>query len=220
MKKPINKTMTKLVILTFSFFINYSGFSQKNINKELKDFPYPKGLYKSFNDFKLKTPSKDISFTASQLDTIASTGFQLIDNEGKIIKKAFAISDGEKIFVRVKSMNKYFHRPDKDKRIDDRPKDIKMDYSLAYFTSENYLYFENYFYNKQMMDLIGGMTYLKGIIYLQSSEKFLVFKYNQDFKNYLSLKSKELTDNYSINFKVKSDSLIIYPNEKIIKKLK
>jgi hypothetical protein len=50
MKKII---ITKLFILTF-FFITYSGFSQKTINTQLKEFPYPKGLYESFNDFKLK----------------------------------------------------------------------------------------------------------------------------------------------------------------------
>lgn len=154
------------------------------------------GLYESFEDFKLKTSIGSIDFNESQLKNTLSTGYQLKYINGKRIKKAFAVSNGEKIFVRVNQMKKHFLEKNRG-----NPIDGNRDYSLAYLQNEKYLYFENFFYSTGTAILGAGAIHLRGIIYDSTKEKFIVFKYGNDIEEFLKTERPELIEKYDLSMK-------------------
>jgi len=130
------------------------------------EFPYPKGLFIKYEDFKNKIPNQDISYSKSQLKHILSTNYQLRDGNGKRIKEPFAVSNGNELLVRGKYMKNMFAG-----NFSGTPTEINNDYLLAYFINDNFIYFENDF-NTNMIVLNKRVRY--GIIYSKSKNEFIV----------------------------------------------
>lgn len=180
--------MRKFLILAF-FVVTSNGLSQK------KTFFIPPGIYESFEDFKSKKPSSsNNNFTYSQLEKIITTGYQLRSENGKRIKRKFALSNGDKIFVRVSKMKKHFLENNRG-----NPIDVNRDYSLAYLQNEQFLYFENFFFSTGTALLGVGKMHLRGIIYDSTKEKFIVFKYESDVKRFLEETKPQLLEKYDLN---------------------
>ena len=179
MKKKLNILFCLLSLI---------GFSQENEKKFLKV-----GIYETFADFSAKLPNREIDFTKSQLKNNFSPAFQLRFKNGKRIKKAFCVSDGENVYVKERQIKKLFKEKNRGNPIGDR-----RDYLLAYLQNDNFLYFENYFYSTGTALLGVGKMHLRGIIYDSSIKKFIVFKYGTDIKEFLSRVKPSLTKKHEL----------------------
>ncbi|MGS2765144.1 hypothetical protein [Sinomicrobium sp. M5D2P9] len=186
----------KKITLLFLLLFALEGFAQDNALVTTPPFPYPAGFYESYEDFQQRTPAKPVTFEASQLKNTLSTGFQLIESNGKRIKKAFAVSDGEKLYVRVSHMKKHF--ADKNKG---NPIDVRRDYSPAYLVNDRYAYFENYFYSTGTAILGAGAMHLRGVLYKKSTGDFTVFKYGDDVKLFLESNYPEMVGDFDLSEK-------------------
>ena len=102
------------------------------------NFIYPKGAYMTFEDFVAIKPTAEIAFKKTQMKNILSTNFQLIYNNGKRVKKPFAVSNGKELFVRVKHLKKQI-----ESKYRGQPSDADRDYLWAYLVDKNFLYVEN-----------------------------------------------------------------------------
>lgn len=167
----MNRTMLTLLLL----FTSLIGFTQHNSTL------YEKGIYKTFSDFKNSVPNKSVDFTTHQLKNNLSIGIQLRDENNKRIKKAFAVSNGEIVFVKVKEVQKLVRKTQKV----GTPLDSGWDFMPSLLMSKDILYFENYYIGLGAQ-LFGGKSYLTGIIYNTKSGIFTVLNSNEKINEFIS----------------------------------
>ena len=152
--------------------------------KEIKD--YPAGVYNTFEDFRKKEPSSTEQFSAKENRNIINNTFRLKDSKGKKIKDAFAVSNGEKLYIRTNSMEELFTNSKFDK-----PNTVDKDYSLANLINDKYIYFENYFQSKGVSNWGIGKVYLSGIIYNIEKETFTALNSIDHLNSFLKKENLE-----------------------------
>ncbi len=128
---------------------------------------YPEGIYATFNDFALNEPSLDTSITSKQGNNVIITTFRIKDANGNKIKDAFAVSDGEHVYVRTNAMLEHLTNSEPDK-----PNATNKDYSIAKLVNTDFLYFEVFFQSKSARNWGIGKVYLSGIIFNRTTGKF------------------------------------------------
>ena len=176
-------------ILSILFCIlSLIGYSQENEKLFLKN-----GIYKTFSDFKSKTANSEIEFKKSQLKNNLSPAFQLRYKSGKRIKNIFCVSNGKELFVRGKGIKKNFKEKNRGKIVVD-----PNDYLLAYLQNSKFLYFEHFFMSTGSAFLPVGKMYMRGIIYDSTIEKFIIFKYGTDIKEFLDRNKISLFKKYNL----------------------
>lgn len=146
---------------------------------------FPKGMYESFADFKNYTPSTEkVEFEIKRSrDTVWYKFYNA--KTGKRLKKEFAYSDGNDLYVSLKEIIKRF-------RVDDigQAKDGGNYCLKAKRVGKRYIYFESYFTSADAMlwgGVIGGAAArrLKGIVYDINKETFDLLKNADDFENFI-----------------------------------
>ena len=168
---------------------------------------YPTGVYNTFEDFRNKKPSSIENFTVKENKNIINNTFQIKNEQGKKFKEAFALSDGEKLYIHSFSMRDRFSNIEFD-----RPNTIKKDYSLAELINDKYIYFENYFQSKGVSNWGIGKVYLSGIIYDIEEGTFTALNSFDDLNSFLkreNLKPIKKTD-------LQNDKLEITDTRKIM----
>jgi len=174
------RTVTRnllFIILTFCFII--SGFCQT------QKISYPKGIYKTFEDFKSGIPSDTVTNFEIKIgnDTISHRFYN--SNTQKRLRKEFAFSDGKYLYINIKGVIKNFPKEDKGQLKDDGNYHIK-----AKQMGRKYIYFEDYFTSKGAA-LWGGIIAgsaarrLKGIVYNVEKQTFNLFKNAEDFETFI-----------------------------------
>lgn len=147
---------------------------------------YPKGRYEKIQDFKMKKTSSDISFNKSQLKHILSSNYQLRNIEGKRIKKPFAVSNGNELFVNVKKL---------EKKLKEKTKislsNTNNDFIRAYYVNENFAYFETEIISNYV--LVAKFRRV-GIMYNSSKNNFIVFDQREKIENFLEENFSDLKD--------------------------
>ncbi|WP_299056912.1 hypothetical protein [uncultured Polaribacter sp.] len=164
------------------------GYSQENESLFLKN-----GIYKTFFDFKSKIANSEIEFSKSQLKNNLSPAFQLRYKNGKRVKNIFCVSNGKELFVRGKGIKKNFKEKKRGKIVID-----PNDYLLAYLQNNKFLYFEHFFMSTGSAFLPIGKMYMRGIIYDSTIEKFIIFKYGTDVKEFLNRNKISLLKKYNL----------------------
>ena len=150
---------------------------------------YPSGIYNTFEDFKQKEPSSKETFSTKENRNIINNTFRIKDSNGKKIKDAFALSDGQKLYVRTTSMEERFTNSEFDK-----PNTDKKDYSLANLINEKYVYFENYFQSKGVSNWGIGKVYLSGIIYNIEKGTFTALNSIDHLNSFLETENLDLVE--------------------------
>ncbi len=179
--------------------LNYPATQGINNLEFIKE--YPKGIYNTLADFKNKTPNSTENFALE--DGKSSIAYRFVNDSKKKIKDAFAISDGENLFINIKSII-----PNFDESGNGQSYDGGNYYLKVYFTSK-YLFMSDYFAStaaSMLGGLTGGMASRreKGIIFVEKNDKFHLFKNYKEFENFINQ-----------NYPEKSDLLIKYSNPKI-----
>lgn len=182
-------------ILTCIFLINLCFFYGQN-----SEFIYPEGIYTNFEDFINKQPDIEKSILAKQNKNIITTSFRIKDKKGNKIKDAFAVSDGQNLYVRTNAMLEHITNLEFNK-----PNATNKDYSLAYFANSDYLYFETYFQNKSLRTWGIGKIYLAGIIYESSTRKFTYLDTVKDLE--IVLGQWKLEDGNDVSLRVNGKNI-------------
>ncbi|MFP2996820.1 hypothetical protein ABN763_12960 [Spongiivirga sp. MCCC 1A20706] len=138
---------------------------------------YPQGVYSTFQDFINRKPSIENSISAKQGKNMIITTFRIKDGDGNKIKDAFAVSDGENLYVRTNAMLEHLTNSEFNK-----PNATNKDYSIAKFVNSDHHYFEVFFQNKSVRAWGIGKVYLAGIIYVNSTRKFTFLDTKKDLK--------------------------------------
>jgi len=149
-------------ILTCIFLIKLCFVCGQN-----REVIYPEGIYTTFEGFINKKPNVENSISAKQGKNIILTTFRIKDGDGNKIKNAFAVSDGQNLYVRTNAMLKHLTNFEFNK-----PNATNKDYSLAHLVNNNYSYFEVFFQDKSTRTWGIGKVYLTGIIYDNSTQMF------------------------------------------------
>ena len=201
--------------LLFSLFFICSSYSQ------LED--YPKGIYETFQDFKIRIPNKkDIEFNIKRSrDTI---WYKFYDAKTKKrLKKEFAYSDGNDLYVSLKEITKKFLLEDSSQLKDDGNYCLK-----AEKIGKKYIYFESYFTSRDA-SLYGGFIgasvarRIKGIVYNVEKGTFNLFKNAEDFENFIKENHpeylKEVESTHATNSNKKSKRKKKRENIDLIRKI-
>lgn len=176
-------------ILSFLILINLCfAYSQSS------EFIYPEGIYTSFEDFVNKKPNIENSISAKQGENIIITTFRIKDGDGNKIKDAFAVSDGQNIYIRSNAMLNHLTNSEFNK-----PNAANNDYSKANLVSNEYLYFEVFFQNKSVRTLGIGKVYLTGVIYDNSTRKFTFLDTIKDLETVFGEQESGIDKNYRVN---------------------
>lgn|GEM_PF-6785839 len=138
---------------------------------------YPEGIYNSHEYFINKKPTTKNSISAKQGKNIIITTYRIKNGDGIKIKNAFAVSDGQHVYVRTNAMLQHLTNSKFDK-----PNAGDKDYSLAHLVNNDYLYFEVFFQSKLVRTLGVGKVYLSGIIYENSTGKFTILETTKDLE--------------------------------------
>lgn len=138
---------------------------------------YPEGVYNSLEDFINKKPKTKNPISAKQGKNIIITTYRIKDGDGNKIKNAFAVSDGQHVYVRTNAMLQHLTNSAFDK-----PNAADRDYSLAHLVNNDYLYFEVFFQSKSVRTWGIGKVYLSGIIYDNSTGKFTILETTRDLE--------------------------------------
>lgn len=178
------KEILTLLLLANLYFA--SGQSSK--------FIYPEGTYITFEDFINKKPSIENSISAKQGKNVIITTFRIKDGDGNKIKDAFAVSDGQFVYVRSNAMLNHLTNSEFNK-----PNATNKDYSIASLVNKDYLYFEVFFQNKSVRTLGIGKVYLAGIIYDNSNHKFTFLDTIKDLEAVLGEQEANNDKNYRVN---------------------
>lgn len=151
---------------------------------------YPSGVYATIDDLVKRTPVKDYSFTAEQ--SFNSNYYKLKDINNVRIKKPFALSDGNSLFVHVKKINHHVDEATNRGR-QDRFGNV---YLKAIIIGDGYVYFENYFYRpgSDFLTALSGVStkHLQGVIYSEKTRKFTVFRLTKDLKHFINIHAPHL----------------------------
>lgn len=183
-------------LVTFILFITvfpfYGQTETQGILSIDNTFIYPKGIYNTFEDFKNKMPNTFDELTVKiGNDTIAHRFYYA--KNGEKLNKVFAVSDGENLYVDIKSMVKMFNKDDKSQLKDDGK------YFLKSKNCGHYIYFEDYFTSKSAA-MLGGLVgasaarRIKGIIYDYKTLEFNLFKNITDFRSFIAINHPEYLD--------------------------
>lgn len=160
----------------------------KEKNKQNTKFLYPIGSYESFEIFKSRTPNSDIVFNKTQLKHILSSNYQLKYNDGKRVKKPFAVSNGTELFVNVKLLKKQI-----ESKFKGQLSNTNNDYLLAYYINKDFIYFEN----ECISDYGIVAKFIRyGIIFDYSKSDFIVLDRNSKIKILLTENFPELLDDF------------------------
>lgn len=175
-------------ILTFLSLTAFAlGFSQ-NFNPA----QYPKGVYETYEDFRTKTPTSSPSLSAAMTDDQIAFRFNNLDDKGKKLKKAFAVSDGQHLYIHVVNLIKKFNSEDKGQGYDG---------GIYYLKAENkggYLFVRDYFTSNSAA-MWGGIIAAaaarrtKGVIYDEEKESFNLFKNIEEFKTFMEVNHPAVT---------------------------
>lgn len=171
----------KKILSLATILIAACSFSQ---NFKVTD--YPKGVYETYEDFRIKTPSVNPNLSAPISTDQVAFRFDDLDNKGKKLKKAFAISDGKDLYIQVVNVVKKFNSEDKGQGYDG---------GVYYLKAENkggYLFMKDYFTSNSAA-MWGGLIAaasarrLKGVIFEEEKESFNLFKNLDDFKTFMEV---------------------------------
>jgi hypothetical protein len=171
----------KKVFSVLSILFAAYGFSQN-----FKVSNYPKGVYETYEDFRMKTPSINPNLSNPISEDQVAFRFNNLDDKGKKLKKAFAISDGKNLYVQVVNIIKKFNSEDKSQGYEG---------GIYYLKAENkggYLFVKDYFTSNSAA-MWGGLIAaasarrLKGVVYEEAKESFNLFKNMDDFKNFMEI---------------------------------
>ena len=173
---------TLKTILVFAVF----GISLQPI---IAQIVYPKGIYATYEDFARRQPSDtttEFTFKSSANQDNVVRVFK--KGTKKRLKRNFAISDGQNLYVRIKQVRKKFPGKDRGQMKDDGNYCIKVEQ-----LGPNYIYFEDYFASSASLILGGAIAgsasrRLKGVIYDLKSLKFDLFRNAKDFKQFIKKK--------------------------------
>lgn len=169
-------------IITILAFYAFGSLAAQHFNAT----DYPKGIYETYEDFRIKTPSSTPNLSeASTTDQLAYR-FTNFDDKNKKVKKAFAVSDGKNLYIHVVNLIKKFNSEDKGQSYDG---------GIYYLKAENkggYLFLRDYFVSNSAA-MWGGMIATaaarraKGVIYEEEKESFNLFKNMDDFKKFMEV---------------------------------
>lgn len=187
MKKKYFYTIILLAIVSLS-----SAIAQ---DREIVN--YPKGIYDTFETYKNQIPSDTttaFNFKVAS-DTIKYRFFNT-DTE-KRIRKAFAISDGEHLYVNSKHLYKHLNKTDYGKQMRD---DGKF-YLKAKHIGKHYHYYENYYTGSGAAIWGGAIAVaasrrIKGMVYDVVLEEFNIFRNAKDFNRFVAKNHKEYLENH------------------------
>lgn len=172
----MKKIITLLSLAAFAV-----GFSQNFTPNQ-----YPKGVYETYEDFRTKTPTSTPSLSAAMTEDQIAYRFNNLDDKGKKLKKAFAISDGENVYLHVVNLIKKFNSEDKGQGYDG---------GIYYLKAENkggYLFVRDYFTSNSAA-MWGGIIAAaaarrtKGVIYEEEKESFNLFRNMEEFKTFMQV---------------------------------
>ncbi|MBU8882424.1 hypothetical protein KSK37_04920 [Kaistella sp. DKR-2] len=172
----MKKIITLLSLAAFAV-----GFSQNFTPNQ-----YPKGVYETYEDFRTKTPTSNPSLSAAMTEDQIAYRFNNLDDKGKKLKKAFAISDGENVYLHVVNLIKKFNSEDKGQGYDG---------GIYYLKAENkggYLFVRDYFTSNSAA-IWGGIIAAaaarrtKGVIYEEEKESFNLFRNMEEFKTFMQV---------------------------------
>lgn len=147
---------------------------------------YPKGVYETYEDFRAKTPSSNPNLSAPSSEDNLAYRFTNLDDKGKKLKKAFAISDGKDVYIHIVNLIKKFNSEDRGQAYDG---------GIYYLKAENrggYMFVRDYFVSNGAA-MWGGLIATaaarrqKGVIYEEEKESFNLFKNIEDFKKFMEL---------------------------------
>jgi len=161
---------------------------------------YPKGIYTTFGDFINKKPSIENSISAKKGKNIILTTFRIKDSAGNKIKDAFAVSDGQNLYVRTNAMLEHLTNLKFNK-----PNATNKDYSVAHLDNSDYLYFEVFFQNKSLRTWGIGQVYLAGIIYDNSTRKFTFLDTIQDLE--IALGEHKIEESYEESHRINGQNI-------------
>lgn len=157
-----------------------SSLVDEPISDQLNGSPliYPKGIYEKLGDFRNKIPSKVVDIKKqliSKQSILVYNFFTEKKGKKKRVKKVFAISDGENLYINVNEMVRYFGKSSEN-QINDGP-----DYFLKAVKMGKYIYTEDYFSSVAAGVLAGSIGSissrgLKGVIYDEEAYSFKIFK--------------------------------------------
>lgn len=172
--------MKKLLLL--SLF----AFSASAVAQNFNSADYPKGVYETYEDFRIKKPSSNPVLSAPYGDDNIAYRFNNMDDKGRKLKKAFAVSDGKDLYIHVVNLIKKFNSEDKGQGYDG---------GIYYLKAENkggYLFVRDYFTSNSAA-MWGGIIAAtaarrtKGVIYEEEKESFNLFKNLKDFTTYMEV---------------------------------
>lgn len=167
-----------LLLFKFSVFCQQTNF-------------LPAGRYETILDFVNRKPVVNNLFEAKEF---ANTHVCKIKNDqGKLEKKAFAVSDGKDFYISAVGMNENLINEDWV-ILSGR----NWAYSKAIYSNESLMYFENDDVTKSFAVIGIGIVRLRGIVYQKSTSKFRVLKTNEDVTNFLKQEKPELLGKYNL----------------------
>lgn len=147
---------------------------------------YPKGIYTTYEDFARRKPS-DVATKITLKSSANQDNVVRVFKKGttKRLKRNFAVSDGQNLYVRIKQVRKKFSSKDRGQMKDDGNYCIKVEQ-----LGPKYLYFEDYFASGASLFLGGAIAgsasrRLKGMVYDLKSLKFDLFRNAKDFKQFV-----------------------------------
>jgi hypothetical protein len=172
----MNTLRTFLVIAIF-------GMTLQTLSAQIV---YPKGIYATYEDFARRKPSDTTTeFTLKPSANQDNVVRVFKKGTKKRLKRNFALSDGQNLYVRIKQISKKFSSKDRGQMKDDGNYCIKVEQ-----LGPNYLYFEDYFASGASV-FFGGVIAgsasrrLKGVVYDLKSLKFDLFRNAKDFKQFI-----------------------------------
>lgn len=174
------------------FTVLASALSMTIYSQNFDVSTYPKGVYETYEDFRSKTPSTDPNLSAPYSDDKIAYRFNNLDDKGKKLKKAFAISDGKDLYIQVVNLIKKFNSDDKSQGYDG---------GIYYLKAENkggYLFVRDYFTSNSAA-MWGGIIAAaaarrtKGVIYEEEKESFNLFKNIEEFKTFMGVNYPNIT---------------------------
>ena len=147
---------------------------------------YPKGIYTTYEDFARRQPSDTITeFTFKSSANQENVVRVFKKGTKKRLKRNFAVSDGQHLYIRIKHARKRFHSNDKGQMKDDGNYCVRVEQ-----LGPHYLYLEDYFASGASLILGGAIAgtatrRLKGVVFDLKRFQFDLFKNAKDFKQFI-----------------------------------
>lgn len=172
------------LIIVLLLFFSFKVFCQQT------NF-LPAGRYETILDFVKRRPIVNNLFEAKKF---ANTHICKITNDqGKLERKAFAVSNGKDFYISAVGMNENLINEDWV-ILNGR----NWAYSKAIHCNESLMYFENDDVTKSYAVIGIGIVRLRGIVYQKSISKFRVLIKNEDIVAFLKQEKPELLQKYNL----------------------